>query len=91
MQSQVNGNQGFVPLRLCRDPSISPIAKTVFALLTTYVGGPFPNQKQLAALVPCSVPTLIAALKELEKEGWIVTVPGNRRRGETNSYCIKAE
>jgi len=85
-----HGKPGILPQALCRSRDLSPFAKTVFGLLTTYKEA-FPGQPWLADHVPCSEPTVRKAIKELELHGWIKRERRNRRKNETDLYHVYLE
>ena len=84
----VHGRPGIIPQALMRSQQNSPTAKVIYGLLTTFKD-PFPGQRWLAARVPCSRPTVILRLRELELCGWLVRRKStNRRAGITDRYDI---
>jgi DNA-binding transcriptional ArsR family regulator len=84
-----------VPEALLFDPSISPNAKTAYAILHRYVdnrpdsdteGAAFPGRERVAELMGKSVDTVDRALKELERAEWIdVERPAG---GARNLYTV---
>lgn len=79
--------QCVVPNKLCSSADVSSYSKTIFALLTVYLEEN-PSLVWLAEHVPCSVPTVVRALYDLEAHGWIVKVQRNKAAGETNTYIL---
>ena len=84
----VHGRPGITPQQLMRSKQNTPIAKVIYGLLTTFKD-PFPGQRWLADRVPCSRPTVISRLRELELCGWLTREQTpNRRSGVTDRYDI---
>ena len=84
----VHGRPGIIPQQLMRSKQNTPIAKVIYGLLTTFKN-PFPGQRWLADRVPCSRPTVISRLRELELSGWLTREQTpNRRSGVTDRYDI---
>ena len=79
--------QCVIPQKLCSSADVSPYSKIIFALLTVYLRVD-PSLVWLAEHVPCSVPTVVKALHDLEIHGWIVRVQRNRAARETNTYNL---
>jgi hypothetical protein len=81
------GRSGVTPVDLVRDPVISPYAKTLWTLLSTW-SDVFPGTLLLQALVPCSRERLFKSFVELERTGWLSRKRRKSALGETTVYVL---
>ena len=74
-----------LPNPVLRSPRLSPLAKTLYALLRSYAwqqDHAFPGQARLAREVPCSINTVTRGLRELVRHRREHLVGGLQRRGD---------
>lgn len=85
--------EGFavVPNWLARDPSISPVAKVVYLVLSSRTnrrGVCWPSQKSIASDSGYSVARVKVAITELRRLGVIQVVVSKGPTGRRNSYRL---
>lgn len=81
------GKPGMIPQALCRAKNISPQAKIVFAVLSTY-NESRPGVRWIADHTPCSIMTARKCLLELELHGWTIREKRDASKGETDVYHL---
>jgi len=79
-----------VPNILLNDPSVSAVAKVVYAMLLSYAWNNdhvFPGQERMAQDMGSTKSTVNRGVIELQKAGWLDIE--RRGQGKTNLYVLK--
>lgn len=87
--------EGFtiIPNFVLRHPTLSPTAKIVFSVISSYAYGSknnaFPGQKQLAKDIGLTERTIRTAIQELQRAKLLLVI--RRGLGKTNVYVINIQ
>jgi hypothetical protein len=79
-----------VPNILLKDPTLSAVAKVVYAMLLSYAWHQdrvFPGQERMAQDMGSTKSTVNRGVLELQKAGWLEIK--RRGQGKTNLYVLK--
>lgn len=91
-----NKGWGFAPKLVFANPDISPTAKALFGLLSSYQESDsdyLPSQEALAYQLGIKIDTLAKYIKELQQFPWfeIEKIPRTDGKFEKNKYIIKTD